>query len=145
MDIIDRRIIAALSADGRMTMTALADRVGLSKSPVQQRVRALERRGIIKGYTTVLDHSQLQAGHIAFVQVSLRDTRSAALAAFNKAVHAIPEIEQCHMMAADFDYLLKVRTRDIQHFRRILGESISGLPHVGKTSTYVSMEPVKDI
>ena len=82
-------------------------------------------------------------GHVAFVQVTLSDTRSAALDAFNRAVHAVPEIEQCHMMAAT-RLLLKVRTKDISAYRRVLGERISALPHVSQTSTFVAMETVKD-
>jgi Lrp/AsnC family leucine-responsive transcriptional regulator len=92
----------------------------------------------------VVDRERIGEGHIAFVQVKLSDTRSAALDAFNKAVNAVAEIEQCHMMAASFDYLLKVRTRDIGSYRRVLGERISALPHVAQTSTFVAMETVKD-
>ena len=73
------------------------------------------------------------------------DTREAALTAFNKAVLTVPEVEQCHMMASSFDYLLKVRTADIQSYRRVLGEVISALPHVASTSTYVAMEAVKEV
>ena len=69
----------------------------------------------------------------------------AALTAFNKAVLTVPEVEQCHMMASSFDYLLKVRTSDIQSYRRVLGEVISALPHVASTSTYVAMEAVKEV
>ena len=83
--------------------------------------------------------------HVAFVEVRLSDTREAALTAFNKAVLTVPEVEQCHMMASSFDYLLKVRTADIQSYRRVLGEVISALPHVASTSTYVAMEAVKEV
>lgn len=125
-------------------MAELAAQVGLSKTPVQARVRKLEAEGFIRGYTAIVDRERLGEGHVAFVQVSLSDTRSTALEAFNKAVLAIPEVEQCHMMAASFDYLLKVRTRDIGAYRRVLGERISALPHVSQTSTFVAMETVKD-
>ena len=122
----------------------LARRVGLSKTPVQARLRRLEKDGYIRGYSAIIDRARIGEGHIAFVQVELEDTRSSALAAFNKAVLAVPEIEQCHMTAAGFDYLLKVRTRDISSYRKILGERISALPHVARTSTFVTMETVKD-
>ncbi len=79
------------------------------------------------------------------MQVTLSDTRAKALDGFNDAVRATPEIEQCHMIAASFDYLLKVRTKDISAYRRMLGEVISALPHVAQTSTFVAMETVKDI
>ena len=144
LDRIDRNILAALMRDGRLSMADLAERVGLSKTPVQTRVRRLEKGGIIRGYSAIVDRERIGEGHVAFVQVKLSDTRSAALDAFNKAVQAAPEIEQCHMMAASFDYLLKVRTRDIASYRRVLGERISALPHVAQTSTFVAMETVKD-
>lgn len=144
IDRIDRNILAALGKDGRLSMTELSAQVGLSKTPVQARVRRLERDGYIRGYAAIVDRERMGEGHVAFVQVKLSDTRSSALDAFNKAVLAVPEIEQCHMIAASFDYLLKVRTKDIASYRRVLGERISALPHVAQTSTYVAMETVKD-
>lgn len=144
LDRIDRNILSALSRDGRLSMAELATQVGLSKTPVQARVRKMEAEGIIRGYAAVVDRERIGEGHIAFVQVKLSDTRSSALDAFNRAVQGVPEIEQCHMMAASFDYLLKVRTRDIASYRRILGERISALPFVAQTSTFVAMETVKD-
>jgi Lrp/AsnC family leucine-responsive transcriptional regulator len=144
LDRIDRNIIAALAGDGRLSMSELAAKVGLSKTPVQARVRRLEQDGFIRGYAAVIDRERMGEGHFAFVQVKLSDTRSEALNTFNKAVQGIAEIEQCHMMAASFDYLLKVRTTDIASYRRVLGERISALPHVSQTSTFVAMETVKD-
>jgi Lrp/AsnC family transcriptional regulator, leucine-responsive regulatory protein len=144
MDGFDRKIVDALGFDGRLSMAALAEKVGLSKSPVQARVRRLEAAGYIRGYKAVIDHEKMGLGHIAFVQVKLSDTRLPALAAFNKVALEIPEIEQCHMIAAGFDYLLKVRTTDIAAYRRVLGERISAMPHVAQTSTFVAMETVKD-
>ena len=144
IDRIDLNIIAALSKDARLSMAELAGQVGLSKTPVAARVKRLEANGYIRGYSAIVDRERLGEGHIAFVQVKLSDTRSAALGEFNKAVMTIREIEQCHMMASSFDYLLKVRTRDIVSYRRVLGERISALPHVAQTSTFVAMETVKD-
>ena len=144
LDRIDRNILAVLSGDGRLSMAELSQRVGLSKTPVQTRVRRLEKEGYIRGYSAIIDRERMGEGHVAFVQVKLSDTRSAALDAFNRAVQGVPEIEQCHMMASSFDYLLKVRTTDIAAYRRVLGERISALPHVAQTSTFVAMETVKD-
>lgn len=144
LDAADRRILSALAADGRLSLTQLAARAGLSKSPTQARLRRLERLGVVRGYGARLDHARMGLGHVAFVQVTLSDTRSAALAAFNDAVQAAPGIVEVHMMAAGFDYLLKVRTADIAEYRRLLGEVISALPHVSHTSTFVAMEAVKE-
>ena len=144
IDQIDRRILNELATDGRVTVTELARRVGLSKSPCQARMRRLEEVGIIRGYRAMLDAVSLGAAHIAFVQVKLDDTTAPALAAFNHAARAVPQIEECHMIAGSFDYLLKVRTRDISAYRAILGQTLSALPHVAQTSTFVVMEAVKD-
>ncbi len=144
LDRMDRSILVALGRDGRLSMAELAARVGLSKTPVQARVKRLERDGFIRGYSAIIDRERMGEGHVAFVQVKLSDTRSAALDEFNRAVQNVREIEQCHMMAASFDYLLKVRTSDIASYRRVLGERISALPHVAQTSTFVAMETVKE-
>jgi Lrp/AsnC family leucine-responsive transcriptional regulator len=144
LDSFDSAILAELAAEGRVTATELARRVGLSKTPVLARVKRLEEAGVIRGYRANLDPVKLGRAHVAFVEVRLSDTREAALQAFNKAVLAVAEVEECHMIASRFDYLLKVRTADIQDYRRVLGEKISALPHVAATSTYVVMEAVKD-
>lgn len=144
LDAIDHRILRALSADARIAITDLAAQVGLSKTPVAARVKRLEQSGVIRGYTAQLSARRLGRDHVAFVEVRLTDTRERALRAFNDAVRAVPEVEECHMVAGGFDYLMKVRTQDIAEYRRVLGETISALPHVAATSTYVSMESVKD-
>ncbi|HMO08190.1 MAG TPA: Lrp/AsnC ligand binding domain-containing protein [Paracoccaceae bacterium] len=144
LDGFDLHILRILSAEGRISATELSRRIGLSKSPTQARLRRLEDAGVITGYRAVLDRVRMGEAHVAFVEVKLTDTREAALSAFNRAVASIPEVEECHMIASRFDYLLKVRTSDIQAYRRVLAERISALPHVAQTSTYVSMETVKE-
>lgn len=144
LDRADRAILTVLAEDGRISITDLARRIGLSKSPTQARLRRLEEDGIITGYRALLDPIRLGLDHVAFMEVRLSDTREAALRAFNAAVARIPEIEQAHMIAGHFDYLLKVRTRDMTDYRRFLGETVSDLPHVAHTSTYVAMEAVKE-
>ena len=144
LDRFDHAILAVLATEGRISATALSRRIGLSKSPVQTRIKRLEETGVITGYRADLDRVRMGQAHVAFVEVRLSDTREAALQAFNRAVLMVPEIEQCHMIASRFDYLLKVRTADIQDYRRVLAERISALPHITSTSTYVAMEAVKE-
>lgn len=144
LDRIDRAILNVLSVEARIPLVELAQRVGLSKTPVSARLKRLEEAGVIVAYRAQLSALKLGLDHVAFVEVKLSDTRETALAAFNKAVHAIPEVEECHLIAGGFDYLLKIRTRDISDYRRVLSESLSRLPFVSSTSTYVSMESVKD-
>lgn len=144
LDSFDRAILQILASEGRITASELAQRIGLSKSPTAARIKRLEAAGVIEGYGARLDAVRMGLAHIAFVEVRLSDTREAALRAFNVAVRAIPEIEECHMIASRFDYLLKVRCADITAYRRILGEKISALPHLASTSTYMAMETVKE-
>lgn len=144
LDRFDREILNVLGADGRISVADLARRIGLSKSPTQARLRRLEKEGIITGYRALIDPIRLGLDHVAFVEVKLEDTREAALSKFNAAVSRIPEIEQAHMMASHFDYLLKVRTRSMSAYRQVLGEKISSLPYVSSTSTYVAMQAVKE-
>ncbi len=128
-----------------MSVTDLAARIGLSKSPTQARVRRLEATGVIMGYRALLDPILLGLDHVAFVEVRLSDTREAALKAFNEAVQQVAEIEQAHMIAGNFDYLLKIRTRNMAQYRAFLGDVISTLPFVASTSTFVAMEAVKEV
>ena len=144
MDEYDRKILLVLSVEGRISMTALGERVRLSKTPVTARVKRLEEEGVITGYRATLSASKLGVEHIAFLEVKLSDTREKALDAFNQAVRAIPEVEACHMIAGGFDYLIKVRTSDIFAYRQVLGEQLSRLPNVASTSTYISMQSVVD-
>lgn len=144
LDPFDRKILDIMAVEGRISVTALAGRIGLSKSPTQARLKRLEDTGVIRGYRALFDPIRIGRDHVAFVEVKLSDTREVALAAFNAAVLKVAEIEQCHMIAGAFDYLLKVRTDSMGAYRRVLAERISTLPHVAATSTYVAMQAVKE-
>lgn len=144
IDAFDRKILDVIAVNGRISVTDLAKRIGLSKSPTQARLRRLEEAGVVRGYRALFDPIRLGRDHVAFVEVKLSDTRENALAAFNQAVLQIPEIEQCHLIAGAFDYLLKVRTSGMSSYRLVLAERISTLPHVANTSTYVAMQAVKE-
>ncbi|KQI71509.1 proline dehydrogenase transcriptional activator [Loktanella sp. 5RATIMAR09] len=144
LDRFDLKILDILTVEGRISVTELARRIGLSKSPTQARLKRLEDHGIIRGYRALYDPIRLRRDHVAFVEVKLSDTRERALAAFNSAVMLVPEVEQCHLIAGAFDYLLKVRTAGMTGYRAVLAEKISTLPHVASTSTYVAMQAVKE-
>lgn len=144
LDTFDRAILQEVACEGRISITELSRRIGLSKSPTQARLKRLEEIGAIQGYRALLDPIKLGLDHIAFVEVRMSQTRESALAAFNDAVAKIPEIEQVHLIAGNFDYLLKVRTANINSYRKVLAEKISTLPHVSATSTYVAMQAVKE-
>lgn len=144
IDQTDGKIIAALLQDGRLSITELAEKIGLSKTPTQARLKRLLTSGTIEGFRAVLNPAHLGLEHVAFVEVKLSDTREDALQKFNAAVKRLAEVEECHMIAGAFDYLLKVRTHDIKAYRQVLGEKITKLPHVASTSTFVAMQSVKE-
>lgn len=144
LDQFDLKILEALRNDGRLSVTDLAAQVGLSKTPCQVRMKRLIDNGYIEGFKAVLNPEKLGLDHVAFAEVKLSDTREEALNAFNAAVRKIPEVEECHMIAGRFDYLLKVRTPNIRRYRHVLGEKISSLPFVANSSTNVVMQSIKE-
>lgn len=143
LDRIDQRILRELEVNGRLPIVELAQRINLTNTPCSERVKRLERSGYIRRYKAVLDADRLGYSHLMVVQVSLATTGDHSLVNFNKAVQVIPEIESCLLIAGSFDYNLTVRTRDIAHFRDILGEKINKLPGVHLTHSYAVMEVVK--
>jgi Lrp/AsnC family transcriptional regulator, leucine-responsive regulatory protein len=144
LDGVDKSILREIQRDGRLSIVELAERVNLSKSPCLKRLRRLEKDGYIKGYNAVLDAKKLSYGHLVFVQVTLANTTREKLEEFNRAVQNVPQVLSCHMMSGGYDYLLKIRTRDMDEYRIFLGDVLSALPSVGQTSTFAVMEEVKD-
>ena len=144
LDTFDRRILSELQRNGRITVSQLADRVHLSTSAAQKRLRRLEKSGAIAEYRAVLNPAAVDQEFLVFVQVKLSDTTRAALDRFNAAIEGVPNILACHMLTAGFDYLLKVRARDMHAFSELHGDIISALPHVQQTFSYPVMKEVKD-
>lgn len=142
LDPTNRKILRELVANARIPISELARKVGLSKTPVALRIRQMEAMGLITGYRAILSPLKLGLTHVTFMQLRLSDTRQRALEQFNAEVRKIPEIEECYMIAGGFDYLLKVRSRDMVEFRQLMAERISSLPHVSATSSFVAMEVV---
>src|SRR3546814_13487145 len=114
LDEFDRKLLAILGQNGRITFTALAQQVGLSKTPCQQRVKRMQESGLIVGFCAIVDPAQVGLDHVAFTEVKLSDTREAALRQFTAAVRRLPDVEVYHMIPSIFDHLLTVRTPDIR-------------------------------
>ncbi len=144
MDQIDRRILDCIQSFGRVSVVELAKLVNLSATPCAMRLRRLETDGVIQGYHARLNPKSIQQALLVFVSVKLKATDEATLARFNSAVKPVQQILECHMTGGGFDYLLKIRVRDMAEYREILGRIIGMLPMVEGTHSYFVMEEVKE-
>lgn len=142
LDRIDRKLLARLQEDGRISVSQLAREVHLTVTPTLERVRRLETSGYIEGYVANLSAGKLGLGLLAYVEVQLDRTTPDAFERFKAAMLAQDEVMDCHMVAGGFDYLLKVRVRNMEAYRRFL-ESIATVRGVQQTHTYFVMEEVK--
>lgn len=143
LDRLDAKILGELQKEGRLSFAELARRIHLSATPCVERVRRLERLGYIRDYAAHLDPQRLGAGLLAFVEIRLDRTTPEVFDRFKRAVIELEEVQECHMVAGGFDYLVKLRVTDMAAYRRILGERITALPGVEQTHTYFVMEEVK--
>lgn len=144
LDRLDRRILAVLQDNARITNTALAAEIGLSATPCAERVKALESLGYIVGYRTSLNPHLLGLELLVFVEITLTRTSPDAFADFREAVLKLPQVLECHLVSGNFDYLLKARVADMAAYRKLLGETLLTLPGVSESRTYVVMEEVKE-
>lgn len=144
LDAIDRRILRVLQADGRLPNLKLAETVGLSPTAVLARVQRLTRDQFILAYEARLNPAKLGAGMLVFVEVLLDRTSPNVFDQFKAAVQVRPEIQECHMVAGGFDYLLKLRAADMNAYRLFAGAVLWQLPGVRETRTYAVMEEVKN-
>ena len=144
IDTKDRRILAALQADGRLTNLELAERAHLSPTATAERVKRLTRDGYILGYTAILCPEKLGRGMIVFVEVKLERTTDDVFTAFAAAAKANRDIMECHMVAGGFDYLLKARVKDMTAYRAFLSDALLTLPGIRETHTYAVMEEIKN-
>ncbi len=144
LDKLDRRILDLLQQNGRMSMTELADTVGLTVTPCIERVRRLERDGIITGYHARVNPSALDAGLLVFVEISMSSKSERTFEEFRREVLCVPQVLECHLVSGDFDYMVKARIKEIGQYRSLLGDILLRLPGVTQTKSCVVMEEVKE-
>lgn len=142
MDSVDRKILSELQADGRITITALADATHLSVSACHRRLRDLETSGVIEGYTATINAEAVGRGFQAIVFISMRDGEGRMLEDFEEALAAIPEVTEAHRLFGDPDFLVRVATRDLAAFQQLYDTSLTRLPGVLKLSTTLIMKSV---
>jgi DNA-binding Lrp family transcriptional regulator len=144
VDKIDRKILALLQQDGRLTVTELAQRVGLSVSPCHRRLRELERAGTIRGYRALVDPTALGLTFQALVFVTMRQEDRDTLLGFEAAVAAVPNVVQAQRLFGDPDYLLRIVTADLATYQRLEDDTLSALPGVQRLNSTLVMKQVVD-
>ena len=143
MDAIDKKILRALSRQGRLTNAELAEQVGLSPSPCWTRVKRLEQAGIIKGYAAVLDQAALGLPDTVFIEVMMERHDEAQLQRFEAAVRDIPEILECHLVTGEYDYVIKAAVGGTAGYERLLRDRLYRLPGVRHTRTSFALRSLK--
>jgi Lrp/AsnC family leucine-responsive transcriptional regulator len=144
LDQIDRRILREVQANGRLTNTELSERVHLSATATNERVKRLTRDGFILGYTALLSPERLGRGLLLFVEVKLERTTPDVFDAFAAAIRRTHDVLECHLIAGGFDYLVKARVADMSAYRKFLSDLLTAVPGIRETRTYTVMEEVKD-
>ncbi len=144
LSLMDKKILRELQKKGRITFAELASRVGLSTSPCLERVKKMEREGVISGYTALLNPKYLKAGLVVFVQIRLARTSQDIFEEFKTAAATLDEVQECYLVSGNFDYLIKARVEDMDSYRKFLGETLLTLPGVLESTSYVVMEQVKE-
>ncbi|MDM1336039.1 Lrp/AsnC ligand binding domain-containing protein [Acinetobacter pseudolwoffii] len=144
LDRIDRMILAILQRDGRIAISELAARVNLSTTPCSERVKRLEREGIIMGYYARLNPELLERNLLVFLEIKLSAKSGDVFDQVARNLTEIPEVLECHLISGDFDYLVKARLKEMSAYRRLLGDLLKKLPASASSHSYVVMEEVKE-
>ena len=143
-DRIDRKILEELQREGRLSMTELAERVSLSVSPCTERVRRLERSGVILGYHARVNPEALGRGLLVFVELTLASKSADVFDAVRQALLLEPRVLECHLISGSFDYLVKARLSGMSEYRSLLGSILQQMPVPAQSNSYVVMEEVKE-
>jgi DNA-binding Lrp family transcriptional regulator len=141
-DETDRAMLRALRADGRMSNAALAEAVGLSPSACLRRLRLLEHRGVIRGYTAIIEETAPREGVVVIVQITLERQTDESMKRFEAAVRRCPEVRECYLMTGMSDYLLRVEARDAADYERIHKDALSRMPGVARIQSSFAIRSV---
>lgn len=144
LDKIDRKILRILQDDARIAMKDLSEQVGLSITPTIERVKRMERDGVIAGYHARLHPRALGANLLVFVEITLNQKSASHFEHFRREVLRIPEVQECHLVSGDFDYLIKARIHEMAEYRKLLGDMLLNLPGAAQSKSYVVMEEIKE-
>jgi Lrp/AsnC family leucine-responsive transcriptional regulator len=144
LDRIDIKILSILQEDARIPVTELAERVGLSVTPCGERIKRLEKEGVILGYHARLDPQALGLSLLVFVELKLSSKSGAIFSKFKQEILKLPSVLECHLVSGDFDYLIKARITQMSDYRTLLGDILLTLPGAQESRSYIVMEEVKE-
>ncbi|CAB3781428.1 Lrp/AsnC ligand binding domain-containing protein [Pararobbsia alpina] len=144
LDKLDHKILRLLQREGRMAMKELAEQIGLSLTPCIERVKRMERDGVISGYYARVNPALLGTALLVFVEITLDHKNGSMFEQFRREVAKIPEVLECHLVSGDFDYLIKARIREMGDYRKLLGDMLLQLPGAVQSKSYVVMEEIKE-
>ena len=144
LDATDLRILDQLQRDGRLTMTELGERVGLSTSPCSQRIKRLEAQGVITGYHARVNPTALGKSLLVFVEITLAQKSEQIFKKVRDELQNVPEVLECHLISGSFDYLVKARLAGMSEYRSLLGSILQQMPVPAQSNSYVVMEEVKE-
>ena len=144
LDRTDRKILDILQRQGRISMTDLAEQIGLSTSPCSERVRRMEREGVITGYYARVDPKAIGKTLLVFIEIKLSSKSGDVFDEVRQELLHIPEVMECHLVSGGFDYLVKARLRAMSDYRDLLGDILKKLPVTAESQSYVVMEEVKE-
>ena len=144
LDRIDRKILGILQTQGRISTTELAERVSLSATPCSERVRRMEREGVIAGYYARINPRAFGLGMLVFVEIRLAVKSDDIFQTVKRELAGIPEVLECHLVSGDFDYLIKARIGEMSEYRSLLGDVLKRLPASAESRSYIVMEEIKE-
>jgi len=144
LDRVDLKILDVLQREGRISITELADRVSLSATPCSERIKRLEREGVITGYHARVNPAALGRTLLVFLEIKLSAKSGDVFEKVRKELLYVPEVMECHLVSGDFDYLVKARLSEMNEYRRLLGEILKRLPASAESRSYVVMEEIKE-
>ncbi len=144
MDTIDRTILTLLQKDGKITIKEIAERLNLTTTPIFERVKKLEREGIIKSYKAIIDRKKVGLQLMIFCNVTLNLHQTDYLKKFEKDIHQFPEVVECYHVAGMFDYLIKIYAEDMESYQYFLSNKLASLENISKVQSSFVMTEVKD-
>lgn len=144
LDRVDHKILDILQRNGRTSITELAEQVNLSPSPCAERVRRLERDGVITGYHARVSPQAVGKNLLVFLEIKLSTKSDHVFENVKKELAHIPEVLECHLVSGDFDYIVKARITEMNAYRKLLGEILRRLPGSAESRSYVVMEEIKE-